>query len=431
VKKLSLLLVLMFVVCSCKPAPEQVSQNPTAPAAAKQSIASATPVSSPTNTPVPTEAATATATVTLTPTVTPTPTPAPTALGGGSGELMMMVNMNVVNIPMKSPSDFEIIIPNEDIMSEFEIKALSSRRNDAISPQGDIVAVWNCKYNPCNTERGSIYLFTTDFKNKATFEVPGSPSFIGWSADQDRLLYYLGSTMSDDYYLVKTGLDGFGEVIPLGRMSSVVWAPDRQTLYAQKGSTVYQYDRDGKELQKWTCKFGNACAYAPAPDGKRFAGIQKFVPTGQGNPVITISNQDFSDKKTIFISDDHALILAIIWMKDNQHILVFGRSSRENNRRFGRYDYLSMIDVDTGEEQVIDLKVPEDAEWFYPCDLSPDGKHLVYLSVGGRVKEQGEIRFSGRFAMMFPVGPGTTELKRMTDFAEAWESCPVWLPIAQ
>jgi hypothetical protein len=56
---------------------------------------------------------------------------------------------------------------------------------------------------------------------------------------------------------------------------------------------------------------------------------------------------------------------------------------------------------------------------------------LVYLSVGGRVKEQGEIRFTGRFAMMFPVAPGTPELKRMTDFAEAWESCPVWLQTAQ
>ncbi len=342
----------------------------------------------------------------------------------------MMVNLNVVNFPMKSPAEFEIIVPVDDIMSEFDIKDFSSRRNDAISPKGDIASIWNCKYNPCNTERGMLYLFTTDFKNKATFEVLGSPAFIGWSANQDRLLYYLGSTMADDYYLVKTEVEGFGEVIPLGRMSSVVWAPDRQSLYAQKGDTVYLYDLDGKELQKWTCNFGNACAYAPAPDGKRFAGIQKFLPTGQGNPVITIANADFSDKKSIFISDDNALILAILWMKDNQHILVFGRSSRENNRRFWRYDYLSLIDVDSGEEQVVDLQVPEDSEWFEPCGLSPDGTHLVYLSTGGRVKEQGEIRFSGRFALMFPLAQGTPDLKRMTDFTGAVESCPVWLPVA-
>ena len=315
--------------------------------------------------------------------------------------------------------------------SEFEIKDYSSTRDDAISPNGDIMAVWNCSTAQCDTERGPLYLFTADFKNKATIDVRGNPSFIGWSANQDRLLYYLGSTMSDDYYLVKTQAEGFGDVIPLGRMSSVVWGPDHQTLYAQKGDTVYLYDRDGKELQQWTCNFGNACAYAPAPDGKRFAGIQKFVPTGQGNPAITISNPDFSDKKTIFISDSHALILGIFWLPDNQHILVYGMSSKQGNRRFWRLDYLSMIDVDSGEEQKIDMQLPEDAELYYPCGLSPDGAHMVYLSVGGRVKEEGRIYFSGRFAMVFPVAPGSAELKRMTDFTKAWESCPVWLPSAK
>jgi len=344
--------------------------------------------------------------------------------------MMMMVNLNVVNFPMKSLSEFEIIVPVDDIMEEFEIKDFSGTRDDTISPNGDIVALWNCGTSLCDTKRGPLYLFTTDFKNKATIVVPGNPDFIGWSANQDRLLYYLGSTMSDDYYLVKTQTEGFGEVIPLGRMSSVVWAPDHQTLYAQKGDTVYLYDRDGKEIQTWTCKFGNACAYAPAPDGKRFAGIQKFVPTGQGNPTITISNSDFSDKKTLFISDDNALILGINWLQDNQHILVYGMSSKQNNRRFWRLDYLSMIDVDSGEEQKIDMQVPEDAESYYPCGLSPDGAHMIYLSVGGRVKQGGRIYFSGRFAMMFPVAPGTPELKRMTDFTDAWESCPVWLPTA-
>jgi hypothetical protein len=237
--------------------------------------------------------------------------------------------------------------------------------------------------------------------------------------------------MADDYYLVKTEADGFGDVIPLGRINSVVWSPDRQTLYAQKGSTVYHYDRDGKELQNWTCNFGNACAYAPSPDGKHFAGIQKFVPTGLGNPAITIANPDFSDEKTIFISDRHALILGILWLSDNQHILVYGMSSKQGNRRFWRLDYLSMIDVDSGEEQKIDMQIPPDAESYFPCGLSPDGVHMVYLAIGGRVKQGGRIYFSGRFAEMFPVAPGSPELKRMTNFTEAWESCPIWLPTAE
>jgi hypothetical protein len=149
------------------------------------------------------------------------------------------------------------------------------------------------------------------------------------------------------------------------------------------------------------------------------------------NPLITISNQDFSDKKSIFIQDNHALILYLMWLPDSQHILVTGMSSKQSNRRFWRLDYLTMIDVDSGEEQKIDLQVPEDAESFGPCGLSPDSQHMVYLSMGGRVKEQGRIKFSGRYAMMFPVVIGTPELNRMTDFTDAWESCPVWLTVAQ
>jgi len=344
----------------------------------------------------------------------------------------MMVNINVINLPQKRPADYEIIVPQDDIISEFEIKALSSWRNDFISPMGDIVAFWNCSTNLCDTRQGPLYLFTTDFKQKVTIEVKGYPSFLGFSANQDRLLYYLGGSLSDDYYLVKTQKEDFGEVIPLGRLTSVGWSADLQKLYAQKGDIVYQYDRDGKELHKWDCNFGNACAYAPSPDGKRFAGIQKFVPTGLGNPAITIANADFSEHKTIFISDDHTLILIVKWLPDNQHILVFGRSSRENNRRFWRYDYLSLINVDNGEERVIPLQVPDDSESFVPCGLSPDSQRLIYLTIGGRTKEEGRILMSGRSALMFPIwAEGVPEFKRLSAFDQAWESCPVWLPVAQ
>jgi hypothetical protein len=430
VKKFSMLFIFVLLISACKPAPQQTTSNPTVAAPAEtQIVASATPTVPPTNTPAPTDPPTATPTFTLVPTETNTPTPAPTPLGGGGGNLMMMVNINVVNVPQKSSSDFEIIVPSDDIKSEFDIEDFSSLRTDDISPNGEIVAVWNCAYDPCDTKRGPMYLFTTDFKQKATIDVVGFPDFLGYSANQDRMLYYLSGTMADDYYLVKTEATGFGEVIHLGRISSVVWAPDRQTLYSQKGNKVTQLDKDGKELQTWTCDFSNACAAAPSPDGKRFAGIKKFVPTSGSNPIITISNKDFTEKKSIFLQDDHALILYLMWLPDSQHILVSGMSSKQSNRRFWRMDYLSMIDVDTEEEQRIDLQVPEDSESFFPCGLSPDSQHMIYLSTGGRVTEGGRIYMSGRFAMMFPITTeGTPELTRMTDFSEAWESCPVWLP---
>lgn len=432
-KKFSLIFVLILMISACKPAPGQAPASQTVAAPAEtQNVASATPVSSLTNTPVPTEPPTTTPTATLTPTETRTPTPALTPLGGGSGEWMMMVNINVVNMPQKSPSGFEIIVSPDDIQSEFEIKDFSSLRTDNISPKGDIIAFWNCSTKICDTKRGSMYLFTTDFKNKAIIEVNGLPLFLGYSANQDRMLYYLTSTMADDYYLVKTEPTGFGEVTHLGRLADMVWSSDRQTLYSQKGNVVTQLDKDGKELQKWTCDFSNSCIGAPSPDGKRFAGIKKFVPTSGSNPIITISNQDFTGKKSIFLKDDHALILYLMWLPDNQHIMVAGMSSRQGNRRFWRMDYLSMIDVESGEEQVIDLQIPDDVEEFVPCGLSPDSQHMIYLSTGGRVTKEGRIYMSGRFAMMFPImTDGTPELKRMSDFQDAWESCPVWLPTAQ
>ena len=431
-KKISLIIIFVLLLSACGPTPEQAGTGQTAAPAETLSVASLTPEPSPTDTPVPTEPPTETPTITLTPTVTRTPTPKATSMGGGSGELLMMVNINVVNVPMKKPSDFEIIVPQDDIVSEFDIKDFSTMRNDNISPNGDIVAVWNCKSQHCDTEQGPMYLFTTDFKHKATIDVKGYPSFLGYSANQDRMLYYLGGTLSDDYYLVKTEPTAFGEVISLGRLANVVWSTDRETIYKQKGNVVTQLDKDGNELKNWKCDFSNSCISAPSPDGKRFAGIKKFVPTSGSNPIITVSNQDFTDKKSFFLKDDHALILYLMWLPDSQHLLVAGMSSRQSNRRFWRMDFLSMIDVESGEEQVMALQVPEDAESFFPCGLSPDSQHLVYLSIGGRVKEGGRILMSGRFAMIFPVTTeGTPELTRMTDFNEAWESCPVWLPVAQ
>jgi hypothetical protein len=71
--------------------------------------------------------------------------------------------------------------------------------------------------------------------------------------------------------------------------------------------------------------------------------------------------------------------------------------------------------------------VPYDAESFTPCNISPDGSYFVYLQAGGRVKKEGYILMSGRYALIFPVDSDNPELERMTVFEESWESCPVWL----
>jgi hypothetical protein len=267
----------------------------------------------------------------------------------------------------------------------------------------------------------------TNFKKKAAFEVPGVPYYIGWSPDQSRLLYYLGSTMADDYYLLNTSEAGFGEVIKLGRLVDVAWAPDGKTLYGQTGAKVTQYDLDGKELATWTCNFNNDCMHALSPDGKRFAGIQKHIPTTQGNPTIVISNPDFTDKKTLRISEDKALILSLDWLPDNRHVVIVGQSAKQRTHRFWRLDYLSILDVDTGEERVIDLNIADEWENFAYCGLTPDGNHAVYAAVGGRVKEQGRILMSGRMILAYPLWEDDAEFVRLTDFEDAWESCPTWL----
>ncbi len=387
------------------------------------------PTETPTSTPLPTDTPTLMPTNTSPPpTETLTPTPAPTPLGGGSGRIRMFIELNIVELPVEEPDDFKVVVSYDELISKLEISELSTTRTDYISPDGKLAAVWNCSQKYCDTLRGKLYLFSTDWRHKTSIDVPGEPTFLGMSADQSRLLYYLESTMANDFYLVKTNPENFGEVVPLGRLTNVAWDFERQTLYSQKGSVVNQMDADGNELKKFECNFNNNCIHAQSPDGKRFAGIQKFVPTGQGNPVITISNQDFSEKKSIFISDDHALILGIDWLPDNQHIVVYGKSAKQLNHRFWRLDYLSIIDVDNGEERVVELDIPEESEWFAPCGLTPDGNHLVYLGAGGRVKKDGRLLMSGRFAQMFPISDAAPEFERITQFEDLWESCPVWLP---
>ncbi|MBN1147859.1 MAG: hypothetical protein JXA78_11445 [Anaerolineales bacterium] len=423
-KKIWTLIFLVLYACtSTAPAPEQTSQV----SAATEEAATPSPTTLPTDTPQPSATPTNTPTLTLTPTETLTPTPSPTPVAGGSGYVIMIADLNVVTVSVKDPNDYNVVLSASELVDGLEIAEISSLRSHTVSPMGDIVALWNCATKICDTMRGSLYLFSTDFEQKTTIEVPGYPAFIGWSAEQDYLLYYLGSTMADDYYLIKAKQPDFGKVISLGRLTDVSWAHDRQSLYAQKGSTVYHLDLDGDELETFTCDFNDDCMHAPSPDGKRFAGIQKHVPTNKGNPVITISNQDFSEKKSLFLKDDKALIISVMWLPDNQHLVVYGMTARQRTRRFWRLDYLSVIDVESGEERVIQLDVPEDSESFTLCGLSPDGTHVVYLGTGGRVKEEGRIMMSGRSALFFPLWSDHPELERMTLFDGAWEDCPVWL----
>ena len=430
-KQLYVLLILSIIAGGCATAPKTGEQQAQAvvsePAQPATALPSPSATLKPSDTPQPTSTATETPTITPTPTITLTPTPVATPFGGGNGEVSMMVNVNVVKVSLEDTSDYDIVVPYDKIMALLKIDQLSTLRSDSVSPNGDLVAFWNCAQEYCDTKRGVLYLFSTNFNQKVAIDVPGLPVFMGWSPDQSRLLYYLGSSMSDDYYLVKTKDPGFGEVIKLGRLVDVAWAPDGQTIYAQKGGTVYQYDLDGNELNTWACNFNNACMHALSPDGKRFAGIQKYVPTNQGNPTIFISNPDFTDKKTIRISEDKALILYLAWLPDNRHVVLVGESAKQRNRRFWRLDYLSILDVDTGEERNIDLKIADDVENFSFCGLTPDGMHAVFVAVGGRVKEQGRVLMSGRAAMLYPLWVDDAELVRLTGFEDVWESCPTWL----
>jgi hypothetical protein len=425
---LSFLIGVMLSSCATLPSTAEPSHDLTTPVVEQAVLL---PSATSTATQAPTSTPTATPTQTLAPTATsqPTRTPAPSAtpFGGSGGEALMFINLNLVRFPYPDLSDLNVILTYEDLINEFQFSELSTSWEDAVSPSGKQIAFWNCATKHCDTKRGNLYILTTDHRSMASVMVPGHPYFVGWSSDEDRLLYYLSSTMADEFFLIKTQYPGFGEVISLGRLNAMSWASDKQTLFAQKGNKVFHLDKDGKELETFECNFNNACMASPSPDGKRFAGIQKFVPTGTGNPVITISNQDFTEKKSIFISDDKALILFVNWLPDNQHIVVFGQTARQRVRRFWRLDYLSIIDVDSGEERVIKLDIPEDSEWFAPCGLTPDGRQLVYLGAGGRVKQEGRILMSGRKALIFPLETEDPDFRPITDIEGAWESCPNWL----
>jgi len=59
-------------------------------------------------------------------------------------------------------------------------------------PAWDMVAFWNCSSYLCDTERGVPLSVHHRLEAKGFLDVPGIPSFLGWSDNQDRLLYYLG-----------------------------------------------------------------------------------------------------------------------------------------------------------------------------------------------------------------------------------------------
>jgi hypothetical protein len=427
--KFSLILMLLVFMCGCN------SKSQLSPATALEP----SPTIVYTDTPIPTDTTrpsvtpspipTDTPTVTLTPTETLTPTPSPTPLGGGSGYLMMFENLNVVKVSLHEKSDIETIVASEKITSEFGIKDISSQWTGDISLQGNIAAFWNCSTYWCDTERGLFYLFTTDFKHKTSFELPGYPYFLGWSADQDRLLAYIGSTMANDVYLIKTGDAGFGEMIRLGQFYFATWSADKQTIFAQRGGTVYEFDKDGQELRKLPCLDADACMYAPSPDGKRFASPPREIFYGLSAPKITIFNQDFTEKKILpLIESVYAgLFLRAAWLPDNLHVLLFGTSYGQFNRRYWRMDALETMNVETGEEKAIKLDLPDDFEAFMPCDLSPDGSYLIYLGHGGRIKEQGRILLTHSYAVLVPITSDHPTIERITTTIDVRDSCPTWI----
>lgn len=426
----TIILVIFISSCSTPTSPPaQVSSIPIKyePVAAEASLTALEPTQEPTLVPTYTATSTLIPSPTLTPTITPTFTPAPTQLGGESGGLVMFNNLNVLKFPLDGKSEIKILVAYSDLVSRLEIAEMSTLFADTVSPHGDIAVVWNCAAKICDTYRGMLYVFSIDNEEKAQVEVDGYPYFVGWSKNQDRLLFYLHSSTASEYYLLKTNSANFGELLDLGWMSDISWAYDNETLYAQKGGTVYHLDKDGNELERFPCQFNNACMHAQSPDGQHFAGIQKYVPTNRGNPVITITNNDFTEKKSVFISDDNALILEVSWLADSRHIVVMGITSKQGNRRMARYDYLSLIDTETGVEQVVELEVPEDSESFRPCGLTPDRKNMVYIGLGGRVKSEGRILWSSRFAQIIPLVPEIGRLSRITNLENVWESCPVWL----
>ena len=419
-------LILVVALCGCsKPLPEP---TPAAQAASATPLPPTnTPTLKPTNTPTPTFTPTDTPTRTPTPTITLTPTPRATPFGGGDGSVVTMISLNVVKLSLKDPSDFDLLADYDAIVQNLGITKFSSLRNDAVSHEGDLVAFWNCATQYCDTERGTLYLFSPNFKQKTSVEVPGYPVFMGWSAEHDRLLYYLGSTMADDYYIIKTKDPGFGEVIKLGRLSDAAWSPDGQTIYTQTGGKITEYDKDGKELHQHECNFNNACMHALSPDGAHFAAIQRHVASSNSNAIVNITHPDFADKTSLRLKNDHAVILNVLWLPDSRHIVVIGESAKQYNRRFWRLDYLSVIDVETGEERVIELDIPEDSEGFSFCGMTPDGNNLVYTYTGGRVKQGGRLLLSGRYVMLLPLNDADPELVRLTEFDETWESCPAWV----
>ncbi len=127
-----------LAACAEVPSPSQLDVQVTPEIAKVTGTATPLPTAEPTSTPQPTETPTLTPTFTLIPpTKTQTPTPAPTPLGGGSGQIRMFINANIIEFPVRDIENASFVIQAQDLVSEFEITTFSTMRTDYISPDGN------------------------------------------------------------------------------------------------------------------------------------------------------------------------------------------------------------------------------------------------------------------------------------------------------
>lgn len=132
--KVCQLCLLALIAGGCATVPEPAEQQSQAAVSEEAQLATALPSPSatlkPSDTPQPTNTPTTTPTITLTPTFTLTPTPKPTPFGGGSGDISMMVSINVVRVSLEDKGDFDIVVPYDKIVAMLEINQMSTMRTD-------------------------------------------------------------------------------------------------------------------------------------------------------------------------------------------------------------------------------------------------------------------------------------------------------------
>ncbi|MGI8889743.1 MAG: TolB family protein [Chthoniobacterales bacterium] len=167
-----------------------------------------------------------------------------------------------------------------------------------------------------------------------------------WSPDGSKILFHIWT--ESDWHIAMINRDGSGfryvrKAAPnYNSYWSTCWAGDGKSFYAQDLTYLYQFDLDGKDLQKWKLdslfpkgSMNSGSSISMAPGGRKLLldidmdEEEANLPDWEGPPP-ALWTLDLDTKKATRITPKGKIAIEGCWLDDSQ-ILFVAQSAKEKN----------------------------------------------------------------------------------------------------